>query len=95
MRRRIFFSARSFRRDDFPTVALATVFRQLGDDRMAAILNEIREGVLLGHAQEHASAVQAGVGHHDPSGTCLQFSSAARPVITCVTLKLAVPVFTL
>ena len=47
-----FFSANSFRRDDFPTVALTTVFRQLGDDRMTAILNEIREGVLLGHAQE-------------------------------------------
>jgi hypothetical protein len=47
-----FFSADSFRRDDFPTVALTTVFRQLGDDRMTAILNEIREGVLLGHAQE-------------------------------------------
>ena len=48
-----FFSASSFRRDDFPTVALTTVFRQLGDDRMTAIINEIREGVLLGHAQEH------------------------------------------
>jgi ATP-dependent DNA helicase PIF1 len=47
-----FFSATSFRRDDFPTVALTTVFRQLGDDRMTAILNEIREGVLLGHARE-------------------------------------------
>lgn len=51
-----FFSARSFRRDDFPTVALTTVFRQLGDDRMTAILNEIREGVLLGHAQEQLNA---------------------------------------
>ncbi|WNG93733.1 AAA family ATPase [Mycobacterium sp. ITM-2016-00318] len=51
-----FFSARSFRRDDFPTVALSTVFRQLGDDRMTAILNEIREGVLLGHAQEQLNA---------------------------------------
>src|SRR5262245_6030764 len=47
-----FFSAHSFQREDFPTVALTTVFRQLGDDRMTAILNEIREGVLLGHAQE-------------------------------------------
>jgi ATP-dependent DNA helicase PIF1 len=45
-----FFSTNSFRRDDFSTVALTTVFRQLGDDRMTAILNEIREGVLLGHA---------------------------------------------
>ena len=51
-----FFSANSFRRDDFPTVTLTTVFRQLGDDRMTAILNEIREGVLLGHAQEQLNA---------------------------------------
>ena len=51
-----FFSSRSFDRDDFPTVSLTTVFRQLGDDRMTAILNEIREGVLLGHAQEQLNA---------------------------------------
>lgn len=51
-----FFSAQSFDRDDFPTVSLTTVFRQLGDDRMTAILNEIREGVLLGHAQELLNA---------------------------------------
>ncbi|MGY4653727.1 AAA family ATPase [Mycobacterium sp. URHB0021] len=51
-----FFSAHSFVRDDFPTVALTTVFRQLGDQRMTAILNEIREGVLLGHAQEQLNA---------------------------------------
>jgi ATP-dependent DNA helicase PIF1 len=51
-----FFSANRFRCDDFPTVALTTVFRQLGDDRMTAILNEIREGVLLGHAQEQLNA---------------------------------------
>jgi ATP-dependent DNA helicase PIF1 len=51
-----FFSAQTFRRDDFPTVSLTTVFRQLGDDRMTAILNEIREGVLLGHAQEQLNA---------------------------------------
>jgi len=51
-----FFSARKFERDDFPTVSLTTVFRQLGDDRMTAILNEIREGVLLGHAQEQLNA---------------------------------------
>jgi hypothetical protein len=51
-----FFSANSFVRDDFPTVALTTVFRQLGDDRMTAILNEIREGVLLGHAHEQLNA---------------------------------------
>ncbi|MCV7224922.1 AAA family ATPase [Mycolicibacterium komossense] len=47
-----FFSARTFDRDDFPIVSLTTVFRQLGDDRMTAVLNEIREGVLLGHALE-------------------------------------------
>ncbi len=51
-----FFSANSFDRGDFPTLALTTVFRQLGDQRMTAILNEIREGVLLGHAQEHLNA---------------------------------------
>ena len=51
-----FFSARKFDRDDFPTASLTTVFRQLGDDRMTAILNEIREGVLLGHAQEQLNA---------------------------------------
>ncbi|OPE45085.1 ATP-dependent DNA helicase, partial [Mycolicibacterium diernhoferi] len=51
-----FFSADSFRRDDFPMVSLTTVFRQLGDDRMTAILNEIREGLLLGHAQEQLNA---------------------------------------
>lgn len=51
-----FFSANAFRREDFPSVSLTTVFRQLGDDRMTAILNEIREGVLLGHAQQHLDA---------------------------------------
>ncbi|MFN8031873.1 MAG: AAA family ATPase [Mycobacterium sp.] len=47
-----FFSAKSFQRENFPTVALTTVFRQLGDDRLTSILNEIREGVLLGHARD-------------------------------------------
>jgi hypothetical protein len=51
-----FFSADSFRSSDFPTVALTTVFRQEGDDRMAAILNEIREGVLVGHARDQLNA---------------------------------------
>ena len=51
-----FFSADSFRFEDFPTVALTTVFRQQGDDRMAAILNEIREGVLVGHARDQLNA---------------------------------------
>ncbi|AEF35876.1 ATPase [Mycolicibacter sinensis] len=51
-----FFSANAFSREDFPSVSLTTVFRQLGDDRMTAILNEIREGVLLGHARHHLDA---------------------------------------
>ena len=51
-----FFSADSFRSEDFPTVALTTVFRQQGDDRMTAILNEIREGVLVGHARDQLNA---------------------------------------
>jgi ATP-dependent exoDNAse (exonuclease V) alpha subunit len=51
-----FFSADSFRVEDFPSVALTTVFRQVGDDRMAAILNEIREGVLVGHARDQLNA---------------------------------------
>lgn len=51
-----FFSAESFRAADFPTIALTKVFRQLGDDRMAAILNEIREGVLVGHARDELNA---------------------------------------
>jgi ATP-dependent DNA helicase PIF1 len=51
-----FFSADSFERESFPTIALTTVFRQLGDDRMTAILNEIREGVLLGHARDQLNA---------------------------------------
>jgi hypothetical protein len=45
-----FFSADSFQRDQFPTIALTTVFRQIGDDRMTSILNDVREGVLVGHA---------------------------------------------
>lgn len=51
-----FFSADAFRREEFPTVTLTTVFRQLGDDRMTSILNEIREGVLLSHAQHQLNA---------------------------------------
>lgn len=42
-----FYSAHCFRRDAFPTVALTTVFRQLGDDRLTSLLNAVREGVLL------------------------------------------------
>jgi ATP-dependent DNA helicase PIF1 len=51
-----FFSADTFQRDDFPTIALTTVFRQLGDDRMTSILNDVREGVLVGHAHDQLNA---------------------------------------
>ena len=51
-----FFSADSFQRDHFPTIALTTVFRQLGDERMTSILNDIREGVLVGHAHDQLNA---------------------------------------
>ncbi len=46
-----FYSAHSFERDAFPTVALTTVFRQLGDDRLTSLLNAVREGVLLESAR--------------------------------------------
>ncbi|SKB05142.1 AAA family ATPase [Aeromicrobium choanae] len=46
-----FFSADSFDADVFPTVALTTVFRQLGDDRLTSLLNAVREGVLLDEAR--------------------------------------------
>lgn len=46
-----FYSAQSFDRSTFPTVALTTVFRQLGDDRLTSLLNAVREGVLLEHAR--------------------------------------------
>lgn len=51
-----FFSADSFRREDFPTVALTTVFRQLGDQRLTSLLNAVREGVLLDNAQDELNA---------------------------------------
>ncbi|GAA2179599.1 AAA family ATPase [Brooklawnia cerclae] len=51
-----FFSADRFSRDDFPTVALTTVFRQLGDQRMTSILNAIREGVLVEQARDELNA---------------------------------------
>lgn len=46
-----FYSAHCFERDAFPTVALTTVFRQLGDDRLTSLLNAVREGVLLESAR--------------------------------------------
>lgn len=51
-----FFSADAFEPEAFPTVSLTTVFRQLGDQRLTTILNAIREGVLLGHAQEEINS---------------------------------------
>ncbi|SEE97026.1 AAA family ATPase [Ruania alba] len=51
-----FFSADSYEREQFPTIELTTVFRQLGDDRLTGILNAIREGVLLGHAMDELNA---------------------------------------
>ena len=47
-----FFSADSYAEERFPTVSLTTVFRQQGDDQLTAVLNSIREGVLLGSARE-------------------------------------------
>lgn len=46
-----FFSARSFDRETFPVVELATVFRQLGDDRLVDLLNSVRDGALLEDAR--------------------------------------------
>ncbi len=46
-----FFSADRFSLADFPTVALTTVFRQLGDQRMTGLLNAVREGVLVERAR--------------------------------------------
>lgn len=46
-----FFSADRFSVEDFPTVALTTVFRQLGDQRLTGLLNAVREGVLVERAR--------------------------------------------
>jgi len=51
-----FFSADSFDTGAFPTVALTTVFRQLGDERLTSLLNAIREGVLVDQAQRDLNA---------------------------------------
>lgn len=51
-----FFSADRFARDDFPTVALTTVFRQLGDPRLTGLLNAVREGVLVERARAELNA---------------------------------------
>ncbi|MHB1491104.1 MAG: AAA family ATPase, partial [Cellulomonas sp.] len=51
-----FFSADRFSREDFPTVALTTVFRQLGDERLTSLLNAVREGVLVERARAELNA---------------------------------------
>lgn len=51
-----FFSADRFTREDFPTVALTTVFRQLGDPRLTGLLNAVREGVLVERARAELNA---------------------------------------
>jgi len=51
-----FFSADRFSREDFPTVALTRVFRQLGDEKLTALLNAVREGVLIDRAQAELNA---------------------------------------
>lgn len=47
-----FFSADTFDRANFPTVALTKVFRQLGDHRLTSVLNAVREGVLVAEASK-------------------------------------------
>lgn len=42
-----FFSADHFQKELFPTVELTTVFRQVGDQRLVALLNDVREGAML------------------------------------------------
>ena len=51
-----FFSAEAFDRERFPTVALTTVFRQQGDERLTSILNAVREGVLVEQARADLNA---------------------------------------
>ncbi len=51
-----FFSADRFSPEDFPTVALTTVFRQLGDQRLTGLLNAVREGVLVERARADLNA---------------------------------------
>ncbi|MGF3055993.1 AAA family ATPase [Microbacterium sp. YY-01] len=46
-----FFSAKSYDRNQFPTVELTTVFRQIGDSRLVDLLNAVRSGALLEKAR--------------------------------------------
>ncbi len=51
-----FFSADNYHPDDFATVELSTVFRQIGDNRLVDILNAVREGSLLDEARRELNA---------------------------------------
>lgn len=42
-----FFSAKAYGGEEFPTVQLTKIFRQLGDQRLTDLLNAVREGVLV------------------------------------------------
>lgn len=46
-----FFSADHFQDEDFPTIELSTVFRQIGDNRLVTLLNDVREGAMLDGAR--------------------------------------------
>ncbi len=46
-----FFSADHFEGEEFPTVELSTVFRQIGDNRLVTLLNDVREGAMLDTAR--------------------------------------------
>lgn len=51
-----FFSADAFSTESFPTVYLTRVFRQVGDTRLTAILNAVREGVLRDEAERELAS---------------------------------------
>lgn len=51
-----FFSAKHFAKDNFPTVELTTVFRQIGDSKLVELLNAVREGALLEDARTELNA---------------------------------------
>ena len=51
-----FFSADTYHPQDFATVELSTVFRQIGDNRLVDILNAVREGSLLEEARRELNA---------------------------------------
>lgn len=47
-----FFAAQNYRGEEFPTVELTRVFRQVGDSRLVEILNAVRDGSLLQEARQ-------------------------------------------